>query len=181
MAVTLVVGTNTYIDLADAETYLEGSINTSAWDAKSTDEKNRLLVSATRYLDRQDWVGEKTSDVQALDWPRTGVTDPDGNAVDDSTVPQFILNAECELAAAMAADSSIQESSSTGSDVKRLKADTVEIEYFSTTIGGTRFPTIVQELVGFYLEGSDSGFTDQYYGGTDYESGLNDHDLTRGI
>ena len=181
MAVSLVVGTNTYITLAACETYLEGSINTTSWDAASDDEKNRFLVSATRMIDRQEWVGEKVVASQALDWHfRSGVTDQDGNEVADDAVPGFIEDGTCELANAFASDSSIQESADTGDNTKSLKAGSASIEFFATEISGTKFPTIIQELLGFYLEGADISDAN-YFGNTDATSEFDPHDLTRGL
>ncbi len=174
----LVVGTNTYINLADAETYFTHMIHAADWDSATDDTKNDALVTATSMLDRQEWTGSKTGDPQTLDWPRTGVSDPEGNAVDSATVPQFILDATCELALALIQDLTVQTDADTSSNIKGLKAGSAEIQYFKGK-SGPRFPTIVHELIGFYL-GSASAYTAPYYGATEAETGLTDHDLSRG-
>lgn len=175
---TLVVGTNSYIDRADADTYFEDAIHAAPWTASSNDTKEDALVTATRMLDRQEWVGTKTNPLQALDWPRTGVTYSDGTAVDPLTVPQFILDATCELALALIVNPSIQSSTNSGSNVKRLKAGSAEIEYFNSTSGAGRFPTIVAELVNPYLA-SSVNLSAPFFGDTEATLEIRDYPLTR--
>jgi len=66
-----------------------------------SDEFETALVRATRYLDDkygQRWLGSRTNEDQALDWPRLGVEDPDGRWLDDDIVPQAVKDACCEAA-----------------------------------------------------------------------------------
>ena len=176
----LAVGTNSYISQADAITYFTDLIHGGDFLSADSTTKDQSLVSATAMLDRQQWVGEQTAPKpgQPLDWPRTGVTDPEGNEVASDAIPGFMEDATCELALSLIQDLSVQTDTDTGSNTKRLKAGSAEIEYFKGT-RGTRFPTIVHEIIWFYLE-SSSAHTSPYYGGTDAESGLTDFDLNRG-
>lgn len=50
MAVTLTVGTNTFITLTDADTYFEARVNAGAWNGSSDDEKKAALVTGYRDL-----------------------------------------------------------------------------------------------------------------------------------
>lgn len=174
----LVVGTNSYINVSDADTYFLHRIHAADWDAATEPTKTDALVTATAMLDRQEWMGSKTGDPQTLDWPRTGVSDPEGNAVDSATVPQFILDAACELGLALIQDLTVQTNKDTGTNIKALKAGSAGIQYFKGT-SGPRFPTIIHELIGFYLSGA-SVYTSPYYGATEAETGLTDHGLNKG-
>ena len=81
MALSLTVGTNTYISLADAESYVErlyGPMR-DAWDALADATKNALLAQATLDIDAHLWRGYKSDADQALEFPR------DGDATTDST------------------------------------------------------------------------------------------------
>ena len=85
MAITLdaTVGganANTYITLADANSFIEGLIlsdDNAAWDGSSTDNKNRALFTAAQRIDREKFLGARVADTQALEWPRSGVRKPD--------------------------------------------------------------------------------------------------------
>lgn len=180
---TIVVGTNSYIDTDDADAYFGDSLRADNWDALDTDIKSKALITATRMLDRQTWMGEKADDAQALQWPRTGVTDKYGNAVSDASVPQQILDATCELALMLTTDASVETKSNTNGNTKYLKAGEAEIGYFRPTRGG-RFPTIIQELIAQFLAGAASaGSGGSYATGTCEESkfSCNPYGLTNGI
>lgn len=181
----LVVGTNAYEDAAAGDVYFTDRINGTNWLAQTTAKKEQALISATSWLDRQLWVGAQTQPkpTQPLDWPRTGVVDEEGNAVDSGSVPQFIIDATFELALALINDSTVQENpSATGDNVKRVKGGSAEIEFFfdPSTVSGTVFPKIVMELVSFYLLNSGV-ITSPFASGLENESGLQDYDLSRGL
>lgn len=176
---TPVVGTDSYVTVAEADTYHLASIHGANWTAAVTLTKEQALLTATRMLERQEWVGAKTSPSQALDWPRTGVVDPEGVAVSSATVPAFIKNAQMELALALINDPSVQTSVDTSLNTRRLKAGSAEIEYFRPT-SGSRFPTIVAELVNFYLSSTASVSTPTW-GDVTTESELSDWEVTDGL
>jgi len=106
MAITLVVedGTaktdsNTYISLADAETYFLGHYYASDWNGATDPNKNIVLAMATRILDQWvTWYGQRATKDQALEWPRYGVVDRDGWQFDSNIVPEFLKRATAELA-----------------------------------------------------------------------------------
>lgn len=144
-----------YADTATADEYLEAEVSAAAtkWrDATQTDDtaKARALVTATRLIDRQNWPGSKTDEYQELDWPRTGTGLSD---VEDDVVPQDIINACILIAADTNNGVDVTGSASTDTRQKRLKAGSVEVEYFRDLNGGTRFPQAIQELLARYLAG----------------------------
>lgn len=147
-----------YADTTTATSYVTAMIggDATSWLAATADDKARTLVSATRMLDRQDWSGTKTDSAQALDWPRTGVVDADGIAVDSATVPDAVVDASIELAVALLANPDLQAAQSGGKSVRRVDAKGVSVEFFAPESFG-RFPTVVQELVGAFLSANASG------------------------
>lgn len=121
MALTLIVetgdiitGANTYISLADAETYFEGRVNVTTWDAATDATKNAALVQAARILDTYvTWVGWLTDTDQPMKWPRAGIYyDGYGGyygsydlllstsvfSIADNEIPAEVKDAQCELA-----------------------------------------------------------------------------------
>lgn len=168
---------NSYVAVADADTYFADAIHASAWDSATSATKSKALVTATRYIDRQTWQGEPAADdpaENALAWPRSGVTDRYGDAVTPTDVlPADVKVATYELALALIEDTTLQSSSSADRDAKRLRAGEVEIEYFTRRAQG-RFPQIIQELLGQYMAKSFSSAGAVY--GTDGVSLYDDGD-----
>jgi hypothetical protein len=119
--------------------YMNGSSQkAAAWTAGAPDAnaKGRLLVDGTRLLDSISWAGTKTSPTQEHAWPRTGVTRLDGSAVSSTFYPIEVIYACYELAYAVLQDPSIlDQGGSTASNVKRVKADTAEVEFVRGATG----------------------------------------------
>ncbi len=157
---TVTIGATTYTtysDVADADEYFNGSSDFAEWAAFTDDEKARGLVSSTRLLDRQSWQGEKaaTSPDTTLAFPRTGLTDCQGNAVDADESLALAVEASQLLALDILNEESVETSLTTEDLTKRLKAGSVEIENFRAQLGtNTRFPLAVMELIGCFLAGS---------------------------
>lgn len=89
---------NSYVTVSDADTYFDERLGRSAWTGKSTDDKERGLIQATRRLDQEKFEGIKNTEGQALKWPRYNATDDDGDEFDEATIPQIIKDATCEVA-----------------------------------------------------------------------------------
>ena len=71
---------NSYLTLADAQLIIDGFVQDADiqhWNAGNTDSRNRALFTATQRLDRERFLGARSTDTQALQWPRTGVRKPD--------------------------------------------------------------------------------------------------------
>lgn len=173
----------TYSDVADADEHFNGSTNYATWAAFTPDDKARGLVSSTRLLERQAWQGAKEDDCQQLDYPRTGLTDCEGNALDadDTTAP--VIEASQLLALDILSGEEVETSRSTEDLTKRLKAGSVEIENFrgdALTSGG-RFPVNVMELIGCFLSGSAAAISGSISSGTDGEALNDDFSLNKGI
>ena len=61
---------NSYVTLAEANTYFETVPDSSTWTNKTDDQKNRALISATRWIDSFVFYGDRCDQGQALKWPR---------------------------------------------------------------------------------------------------------------
>lgn len=157
MTSALVVGTNTYVTLAEADTHLGDAIGAESWGFLDDDTKNRALLTAFRLLERQQWQGDPVGSVQ---WPAVGVIDCDGNPVDDATVPADIKAAQIELAYLITVDNTIVSKTTTFDNTKRLKAGSAEIEFFNADGSNNevvgRFPPTIMELIRCYLSGPDT-------------------------
>ena len=147
-----------YSDVAFADEYFNASTMFTSWDAYTDDQKARGLVSATRLLDRQVWSGTLTSmsPDSGLKWPRESVTDCEGNEVDSETIPDEIIEASQLLALYILDETIDQKTNTTQNAKKRIKADTVELEFFrlDQSVAGGRFPQDILELIGCFLSSS---------------------------
>jgi len=63
---------NSYASVAEADYYFEDRMSVSAWTSATTADKEAAIVSATRQIDKEYFVGRATSSTQALSFPRTG-------------------------------------------------------------------------------------------------------------
>lgn len=139
MAIT--VGTDSYLSVADADTYWTNK-NNSVWSAASTAEKEAALREATQYIDSAySFIGQQiTSNVLAF--PRHDVEITSGNFAgvyyDSETIPPQIENACAELALE-GLSARLAPSESRGGAIKREKVDVVEVEYLDWAPSGTTY------------------------------------------
>lgn len=168
----------TYAGDAEAKSYFNTRVGGSAWDALDVVDRRRALVTATRFLDRLSWAGTRTDSAQALAWPRAGVTDHEARAVSDAAIPAQVTYGCCELALALLQDSTILTSAAgTSQQQKRVKASTVEVEFFRASgalARGTRMPTAAHEWVQEFLVPAGSDLEMGFASGTDAVSSLED-------
>lgn len=105
MALSIIVtvggaSTNSYVTAAEATTYLEGRLNSTAWSAAVADQ-NAALVEAFREINLLRFAGTKVTATQAGQWPRQWARDPDAPWYDYfalTAIPQRVKDAQCELA-----------------------------------------------------------------------------------
>ena len=53
---------NSYVTLAEANTYFETVPDSTTWDNKTDDQKKRALISATRWIDSLNFYGDRCDD-----------------------------------------------------------------------------------------------------------------------
>jgi hypothetical protein len=171
----------TYSNLAEADIYFLGSAQLGTWNGYTDAEKERGLITATRLIDRQSWQGEKSDDDQVLDFPRTGLSDCNGSDVTAAESLALAVEASQLLALDILAGATVETTGTNESLTKRLKADTVEIEYFrAEPTANSRFDKDVMELVGCFLS-SNSVLSGSIAYGTDGTALDNDFSISKGI
>ncbi len=97
------VSANSYVTLAAANTYFETVPDPATWSDKTDDQKNRALISATRWIDALSFYGDRCTTTQALKWPREDF-EVDGIELVCTVIPTEIKVATYELARALAND-----------------------------------------------------------------------------
>jgi len=94
---------NSFVTLAAADAYFESVPDSTTWVAKTTDQKNRALISSTRWIDSLSFYGDRCTETQALKWPRDNYK-VDGIELACTLIPAGINTATFELARARADD-----------------------------------------------------------------------------
>lgn len=148
---------NSYVTLAETETYMEGRLAVTNWDAATDDNKNRALRMATDVLDTYEWKGTVTSGTQRLQWPRFGTTDRDGWEYDSSIIPRPVKEATFELALALT-DGTYAVAPDDLEKYERVKLDVLEVEPRSDYQAG-QLPDVVRSLVSHLLISGGAGVT----------------------
>lgn len=88
---------NSYITLADANTYFDARLHVTTWTSATDDDKNRALVMACRRINQETFYGDRETTTQRLPFPRVNLGYLDGIYL-DSTIPEILKEAQCELA-----------------------------------------------------------------------------------
>lgn len=129
----IIVGTNTYLSVSDADTYWSNRGNTD-WSAASTAAKEAALREATQYVDGAfNFIGTQVI-TNVLAWPRDNVFVEQGNFYGltyiNTVIPPQVKNATAELALE-ALTARLAPTLARGGAVKREKVDVIEVEYMN--------------------------------------------------
>ena len=144
----MIVGTNSFVSLDDADLYHEMRLHVETWTNADDDTKEAALMWATRLLnDLINWAGYKTSQGQALRWPRNFVYDLDGYLLDSGTIPDFLKSATSEYARNLI-DSDLTEGNAMAG-FKSLKIDVLEMEIDKYSQAAT-IPPAVWDMIKQY-------------------------------
>ena len=159
MAIVLVVedGTgksdaNTYTSVIDADTFNEQR-GRSAWLSLEDDEKAAALIKATEFIDGTfNWIGRKTTQEQALQWPRNDVDDygetilvTDRDGFEITGVPAGVKKAVAEAAFLSLSEDLFQVDDPQGK-VIRKKTDVLETEYQPETVVTVKKPSVFDSV-----------------------------------
>ena len=163
---------NSYITLAEADTFVEAMISSSdvsKWTTGNDDTRNRALTAAAERLDRERFLGARATDTQARQWPRTGVRKPDTYAntyatgfpfrisedyFTDTEIPDQVKRAQIELAVYL--KNNVDGISLGGlEDFKSVKIGSLQVTPDKTgAIGADRVPPMFERyLTGLRISG----------------------------
>ena len=154
---------NSYVTLAEANTYFETVPDSSTWDDKTDDQKNRSLISSTRWIDSLNFYGDRCDTSQALSWPRNNYH-VDRVELTCSAIPADIKYAVYELARALVNDTnSITGNTGDTGLFEEVKLGELEVKYnTSSQATGTVnnvfdvYPWLQSYLGAYCLGGSGS-------------------------
>jgi hypothetical protein len=161
---------NSYQTLADAQAIVDGMVqdaDVTAWAAATTDAKNRALYTAAQRLDRERFIGARSTDTQSLQWPRTGVRKPDTyintyavgfpfrittDYYTDTEIPDQIKKAQVMLAVYL--NNNVDGLGLTGlEDFKNVKVGSLDVTP-AQSMGADKIPPLVERyMTGLRISG----------------------------
>ena len=163
---------NSYMTLAEADTFVEAMISSSdvsKWTTGNDDSRNRALTAAAQRLDRERFLGARATDTQALQWPRTGVRKPDtyvntyatgfpfrisDDYFTDTEIPDQVKRAQIEMAVYL--KNNVDGISLSGlEDFKNVKIGDLDVTPDKTgAVGADRVPPMFERyLTGLRISG----------------------------
>ena len=155
---------NSYVTLAEANTYFETVPDSSTWTNKTDDQKNRSLISATRWIDSFVFYGDRCDDGQALKFPRNNYQ-VDGVELACSKIPNNIKYAQYELARALANDTDAMTGNvGTNGNISEAKLGDLAVKYNTASQGTGSVNNILdvypwlQSYLGAYMLGGAGTF-----------------------
>lgn len=172
---------NSYSDVATAQSYFDGRAFSDAWTAATLVQQTQALVHATALLDRERWAGAKGTTytgalTQALAFPRRWLPTLEVDAApqlvseyyidialgffDPALIPVPIVRATCELALELLrAGTTDPLSKDSTRNVKRKRVDVLDTEYlppWQRVRGLGYFPAVIA-LIAPLLRASSGG------------------------
>ena len=155
---------NSYVTLTEANSYFETVPDSSTWTNKTDDQKNRALISATRWIDTLVFYGDRCDDGQALKFPRNNYQ-VDGVELACSKIPNPIKYAQYELARALANDSeAMVGNTGTDGNIEEVKLGDIQVKYNTSSQGTGVVNNILdvypwlQSYLGAYILGGAGSF-----------------------
>jgi len=163
---------NSYLTLADASAIIDGFVESdaiAAWATATTDQKNRALYTAAQRLDRERFLGARSTDEQSMQWPRSGVRKPDTytntyavgfpfrittDYFTDSEIPSQVKYAQAYLAAYLNGAPDALELSGL-EDYKAVSIGSISVTPNTMgSVGADRIPPMVERyLIGLRMSG----------------------------
>lgn len=155
---------NSYVTLAEANAYFETVPNSSTWDDKTDDQKNRSIISATRWIDSLNFYGDRCDTSQALSWPRNNYH-VDRIELTCSEIPTEIKYATYELARALANDTdAITGNTGTTGLYDEVKLGELQVKYNKQSQATGTVNNVfdvypwLQSYLGAYTLGGSGGY-----------------------
>lgn len=136
-----------YCTVEFADDYIDANIHASSdWLGLEEETKQRLLVRASRYLDRiMTWEGERVDQDSGLRWPRCGVYDADNFLIADDVIPPALKEATAEMASYLQNDDWTNPDEGRG--LKEVSVDVIDIKFDTTRSEKLSVPSTVLAIL----------------------------------
>lgn len=140
----IIINEKTYYTYATVEESNEyfGAAYGSEWEHISDTQKEKLLVTATRLIDKRDYQGEKLDENQPLKFPRV--------IYGEQTKDERLMAACCELAANVYSDGGVDK---TMSNIKSVSLGGSSISFVERGKTESEDELIIESFLSDYLIG----------------------------
>lgn len=133
MALDATVGggaANSFVTNAEADAYFADRLFNTGWTG-AEENQDAALIMATRGINAQCYRGTAASETQALQFPRTGLTLPNGYSTTATEIPRLIKEATYEYALYLlnSATDATLERSQVAEGLSELKAGPVTLKF----------------------------------------------------
>lgn len=152
----LIIGTNSYLSLEEANEYFDNRLPTSDWENLPDKLKEKALIQAAKELEKYHYKGRKLAYSQALSFPRYYHSYYDNlnylNLNLSGQIYQEVKDAQCEIALALLTPKdSRQKLQAAG--VTKVSFGDVSEEYDSSSLADAKSVSrkIVREMLGDWL------------------------------
>lgn len=148
IATPAAVDANSYCTVAEADAYHATVLHAETWLTASTTTKQTALIMATRLLDAMfDWAEWRTTEEQALEWPRVGIMAKNQlDFLDEYEIPIELKNAEAEFARQLIDADRTADNAAETAGLSALTAGPI-----SLTFTGGVVPKVVPDAVYWLL------------------------------
>ena len=144
---------NAYVTLAVANQYHEDRpANDTVWsDAIFNADKSKVnaaILLATKLLDKLViWDGWRVDTTQALEWPRTGLLNPNGTSVSTTAIPLDLQHATAEFARHLIAAERLGDSAIERYGLTDLSLPGISLKFSGRSPSASVVPTAVMQLL----------------------------------
>jgi hypothetical protein len=142
---------NSYVTVREADIYFGDRLHADAWGSLSYLQKSTALITATSLLDwYMEWLGSKSTVIQALDFPRTGVYCESIGTADipteapSDTIPQDVKTATFELSLSILAGDRTLDWNLQGID--KMKVGDLEMSSSKDIVNNPKPATIPEKI-----------------------------------
>jgi hypothetical protein len=150
---------NSYVTVEESDDYFtDDRAHTSSWGSNT--QKDALLITSSRILDWQlKFAGHKTSPLQSMQFPRTGIVLSDGTEVPGDVIPQAVKFAALELALMFSKGDRTVDSALAG--IEQVKAGPLFVKAVKGGYGDTSpkvVPDFIRAMLSEYVITGSMGF-----------------------
>jgi len=139
---------NSYLTLAEANTFFDAHLYATVWASKSDATKTVALIMATREIDRRyEWAEYPTTITQALQWPRIGIMERSGlELIGDTVIPVELKDATALYAQALMVADRTADSDIETLGITSLSAGPVSLS-FESSVRAKPIPDSVRAMI----------------------------------